>query len=84
MPVIPFPQFASDEAFDDFLDSIPDVEDMDAETLKEYQIKLTDAIHALDAMEPKNEESEAYEDWADKHEDLEDILDEILDQMDDQ
>ena len=38
-------------------------------------------LQALGAREPKNMNSEAYEEWADEHEELEDYLDEILDRM---
>lgn len=43
---------------------------------------LREQLVQLDAREPKNMDSEAYEDWADEHEDLEDQIDEILDQLD--
>lgn len=39
-------------------------------------------IAQLDAQEPENMESEAYEAWADEHEELDDLLDEILDLLD--
>ena len=39
-------------------------------------------IAQLDAREPADMESEAYEAWADEHELLEDMLDEILDLLD--
>lgn len=56
---------------------------MTREELEAYRIDLEDRIAALDIREPKNQNSEAYEDWADEHEDLEDLLDEVLDQLDD-
>ena len=40
-------------------------------------------IAQLDAREPADMESEAYEAWADEHELLEDMLDEILDLLED-
>lgn len=43
---------------------------------------LEDKIAQLDAREPANMESEEYEAWADEHEELEDLLDEILDLLD--
>ena len=43
---------------------------------------LEEQIAQLDAREPKDMDSEAYEAWADEHEELEDLLDEILDQLD--
>lgn len=39
-------------------------------------------LQELEAREPKNMDSEAYEDWADEHEELEDLLDEIQDLLD--
>lgn len=39
-------------------------------------------IAELDAIEPVDMESEAYDVWADQHEELEDLLDEILDLLD--
>lgn len=85
MSIIPFSFQANknDDAFDDFLDSLPEVEELDAEELAELRGKIEDLIAELDAEEPKNENSEAYDLWAEKHEDLEDILDEILDRLDD-
>ena len=46
--------------------------------------KVQSLIDRLDALEPQNENSEAYDDWADLHEDLEDVLDEILDMQDEE
>lgn len=39
-------------------------------------------IAELDKREPANMESEAYEAWAEEHEELEDLLDEIQDLLD--
>ena len=39
-------------------------------------------IAELDAREPEDMECEAYEAWADEHEELEDMLDEIRDLLD--
>ena len=76
MSIIEFPQ-------DDVLDltDMPEVEDMDRAELESYRDKITAAIRQLDAAEPKNESSEEYDQWAQDHEDLEDILDEILDRL---
>ena len=43
---------------------------------------LEEKIAQLDAREPEDMESEEYEAWADEHEELEDLLDDILDQLD--
>lgn len=37
---------------------------------------------ALDGLEPKKKRSDAYEDWAELHEYLEDLIDETLDALD--
>lgn len=62
-----------------FLDSVPHISQMDAGTLKAYREKTEQAIRELDDLEPRSQTGDAYEHWADLHEDLEDILDEILD-----
>lgn len=66
-----------------FLDSLPELEELTPAELKQMQEKVQFLIDRLDTLEPKNEQSEAYDDWADLHEDLEDVLDEILDLLDD-
>lgn len=82
MSVIKFnPQ--ESKRIEEFLDSIPDIGRMDAETLKQYREQTEQAIRDLDELEPRSETSEAYELWADLHEDLEDTLDEILDCLED-
>lgn len=76
MSIIEFPQ-------EDILDltDMPDVEDMEPDTLKQWRDRIAAAIRQLDGAEPKNEASEEYDQWAQDHEDLEDILDEILDRL---
>lgn len=56
-----------------------DLETMVPEQLRAYQAALQKQIAELDAKEPRNMNSEAYEAWAEEHEELEDLLDEILD-----
>lgn len=60
-------------------DADPDI--MNADELLELKGRVENAIHQLDLKEPRNMESEAYEDWADRHEELEDLLDDILDRL---
>ena len=60
----------------------PDVESMDREALLDYLKELQERVAALDAREPRNMNSEAYEAWADRHEELEDLVDEVLDRLD--
>ena len=58
-----------------------DIYEMTLEELQAHYAQMQEELHGLDANEPKNMNSEAYEQWADEHEELEDYLDEILDQM---
>ena len=69
--VIAFPQ--PEESMDIYEMTLPE--------LQAHYAKMQEQLHALDAREPKNMNSDAYEEWADEHEELEDYLDEILDRM---
>lgn len=60
----------------------PDVQSMDAPALTAYLEQLRDKIAALDAAEPKNMNSDVYEEWGAQHEELEDLVDEVLDRLD--
>lgn len=61
----------------------PDIDTMNQEQLKAYLVEVEQQIEALDAREPADMESEAYEVWGDAHEMLEDLLDDILDRLED-
>jgi hypothetical protein len=61
----------------------PNLNSMDKEALLTYLEQLRAQIEELDAAEPKNMNSEAYEEWGDLHEELEDQVDDILDRLDD-
>ena len=69
--VIAFPQKEEPE----------DIYEMTLTEIQAYYARMQEQLHELDAREPKNMNSEAYEEWADEHEELEDYLDEILDRM---
>ena len=69
--VIPFPQ--NEEP--------ADIYDMTLPQLQAHYEQMQRELMELDAREPKNMKSDAYEAWADEHEELEDYLDEILDRM---
>ena len=58
-----------------------DIYEMSLPQLQAHYAAMQEELHALDAKEPKNMNSDAYEEWADEHEELEDYLDEILDRM---
>lgn len=48
-------------------------------SLQEQKAALLAQITELDAREPEDMDSELYEAWAEEHEELEDLLDEIQD-----
>ena len=56
-----------------------DLGKMDRRALEEYLERLRALISELDAREPRNMNSEAYEQWGEEHEALEDLVDEVLD-----
>ena len=58
-----------------------DIYEMNLAQLQAHYKAMQEELQALDAREPKNMNSDAYEEWADEHEELEDYLDEILDRM---
>ena len=58
-----------------------DLYEMTLEEVRDHYAAMQQELHQLDAKEPRNMNSEAYEEWADEHEELEDYLDEILDRI---
>lgn len=61
---------------------LPDLDTLSREELLDYLKSVRAQIDQLDSQEPKNMNSEAYEDWGDRHEALEDLADEIQDLLD--
>lgn len=59
-----------------------DLGKMDRRALEDYLGRLRVLISELDAREPRNMNSEAYEQWGEEHEALEDLVDEVLDHLD--
>ena len=57
------------------------LDDMTREELQEYLEEIQERIEKLDEKEPKNMNSQAYADWADEHEVLEDMVDEIVEML---
>lgn len=53
-----------------------DFEEMSREALEECLAELEARLCALDAQEPENMMSEAYEAWGEEHEELEDLIEE--------
>ena len=70
--IIPFDQFWEE----------PDLDAMGREELKAYLAQVRDELARLDEEEPQDMDSEEYEVWGDKHEELEDLADEIMDRLD--
>ncbi len=71
----------------DFLDFdsgfAPDIEEMDREELTACLREVRERIADLDEREPADMESEEYEAWGDRHEELEDLADEIMERLED-
>ena len=70
--VIDFNQYRSEEQ---------DISTMDKDALLSYLDQLRARIEQLDEAEPKNMNSESYEEWGDLHEELEDLVDDVLDRL---
>ena len=56
----------------------PDLDVMDRQA---YLAEIRRRIAALDEREPENMSSEAYDEWSEEHEQLEDLADDILDRI---
>ena len=67
--------------FNNFQNEDPDLEQMNREELTAYLEQLQALIAQLDADEPADMESEDYEEWGDRHELLEDLVDEVMDRL---
>ena len=59
----------------------PDTETMDREELKACLQEVRERIADLDEREPADMNSEEYEAWGERHEELEDLADEIMDRL---
>lgn len=71
--VIDFNQFRTEDL---------DIDSMDKDALLSYLEQLRARIGELDDAEPKNMNSEAYQAWGELHEELEDLVDDVLDRLD--
>lgn len=67
------------ERIEAFLEEAPDPDELERQELERCRLQTQQMIDALNALELRSEKSEAYDHWAELHEDLEDLLDEILD-----
>ena len=59
----------------------PDLDVKDRQALTAYLAEIRRRIAALDEREPENMSSEAYDEWSEEHEQLEDLADDILDRI---
>ena len=59
-----------------------DIDAMSVDELHTLQQQMYSLLAELDAREPKSMNSPSYDDWADEHEELEDLLDDIQDRLD--
>ena len=65
-------------SFDSFT---PDIDTMDREELKACLQEVQERIADLDEREPADMNREEYEAWGERHEELEDLADEIMDRL---
>ena len=59
----------------------PDIDTMDRAELQACLKEVRERIADLDEREPADMNSEEYEAWGDRHEELEDLADEIIDRL---
>lgn len=63
------------------MDLYRDPDTMDPEELRAYLSDIRQELEAMDEDEPEDETSEEFADWAEEHEALEDLVDEIIDRL---
>ena len=60
-----------------------DIEEMTVEELKAYLAFLEDRLTEMDDNMPPDEMSDDFSDWAERHEELEDLYDEATERLED-
>lgn len=63
------------------MDLYRDPDTMDPEELRAYLSDIREELEAMDEDEPEDETGEEFVDWAERHEELEDLADEIVEQL---
>ena len=63
------------------MDLYRDPATMDPEELRAYLADIREELEAMDEDESEDETSEEFVDWAEEHEALEDLADEIVDRL---
>ena len=64
------------------MDIFRDPETMEPEELRAYLADVREELEVMDEDEPEDETSEEFVDWAERHEELEDLADELRDLLD--
>lgn len=59
-----------------------ELDGLSPEELEAYRVELKARLHDMNENEPEDMDSEAFEQWADAHESLEDLLSETEDRID--
>ena len=59
-----------------------DIDAMSLMELRTFQDEVYALLSDLNTREPKSMNSPSYDDWAEEHEELEDLLDDIQDRID--
>ena len=54
---------------------------MTIEELQKYQAHLEQQIVEMGENEPEDQEGEEFDEWAEQHEKLEDMLDDVMDKL---
>ena len=63
------------------MDLCRDPKTMEPEELRAYLEDVRCELETMDEEEPEDETGEEFVDWAERHEELEDLADEIVEQM---
>jgi len=66
----------------DYFEDEPDVGSMKKDELLAYLREIKARIAELNTREPRDMDSPEYESWGDLHEELEDLMDDVLDRLD--
>ena len=64
------------------MDLCRDPKTMEPEELRAYLEDVRCELETMDEEEPEDETGEEFVDWAERHEELEDVADEIVEQLD--
>ena len=59
----------------------PEIEELTEEELEAFMDRLEEELQAMDANEPEDEDSEAYDEWWEEQMALQDLIDTVEEQM---